>query len=53
MAMCNGLNPCSISKVFCCKAGDKIYAGAYSSSFPIQIYAASGHNSFTVMYLHG
>jgi len=29
-------------------AGDRISAGAYASSFPINLYGADGHNLFTV-----
>lgn len=29
--------------------GQTICAGAYSSSFPINFYAGSGHNEFTVI----
>lgn len=39
----------SISTVKYLTKGSTICAGAYSSTFPINLYAASGHNEFVVM----
>ena len=51
MSMCNANYTTSITAIYQCEIGDELVAGAYSSSFPISIYGASGHNSFTVVRL--
>lgn len=49
MTMANNNYTTSITGIYKCKVGDHLVAGAYSSSFTISIYAASGHNSFTIV----
>lgn len=39
----------SVSTVKYLTKGSTICAGAYSPSFPINLYAASGHNEFVVL----
>lgn len=50
--MVNGNQSTSVTAIFHCNAGDKLVAGAYSSSFPIRFYAANGHNAFTIMRIY-
>ena len=52
MTMCNQNNTTSITAIYNLNAGDHIMAGAYSTTFPIRLYAASGHNSFTIVKLY-
>lgn len=39
----------SVTGIYKCEAGDHLVAGAYNSSYPISIFAAPGHNSFTIV----
>ena len=38
----------SICAIFHANVGDYFVAGSYTSSYPIRIYAAAGHNRFTI-----
>lgn len=53
MSMCNQNQSTSISGIFKCEAGDVLVAGAYNSNYPLSLYAAAGHNSFTIMRILG
>ena len=48
VTMHNGAYGHDLSVTRVCAAGDKITAGAYSSSYPISLYAGGGHNHFSV-----
>jgi len=51
MNMVNQNQSTSITAIYKCAVGDKIVAGAYSSTFPMSIYSAGGHNEFTIFKL--
>lgn len=51
VSMKNGPYGHDLSITRYCNAGDQITAGAYSSSFPVYLYAGGGHNHFSVTLL--